>query len=329
MKAYKRSLRIANVDMQENCFYDLVPPRFLMDCCEVQNKITKYVTSTVPRPVRYKFYKHVSMMLEDLANRKIQFDSRKISTYLQDNRLKNQATAILGGIPKVVYNQFGTRTGRLTTQKNSFPILTLNKEFRTAITPNNDYFLELDFNGAEVRTLLGLLEKPQPVDDVHDFHLREIFKTLPDRNAAKVAFFAWLYGSRSAASQETSDILKTFYQKEILLDKYFDGDKVTTPYGKQISSVSLHHALNYLVQSTAAELTLKQALKIDYLLRTQASGSAVAFIIHDAVVLDMKEGDSHLVDSIASLMSSTNFGIFRINISKGRTLGTMQDLQNG
>lgn len=329
VQAYKRSLQIANVNMQENCFYDLVPRRFLIDFCEVQNKITEYITNHIPRPTRYKFYKHVSMMLEDLSNRDILIDTKKVATYLQSNRLKNQASAILRADAKVRYNQFGTRTGRLTTQKSSFPILTLNKEFRTAILPNNDYFLELDFNGAEVRTLLGLLEKPQPAGDVHDFHLREIFTTLRDRDDAKVAFFAWLYGSRSAANKETSEILKTFYQKGVLLDKYYDGDTVVTPYGKHILSVSPHHALNYLVQSTAAELTLKQALKIEHLLRTQSAGSEVAFIIHDAVVLDMKKEDEHLLGGIASLMSSTNFGTFRINMSKGATLGTMQEFHNG
>jgi hypothetical protein len=51
----------------------------------------------------------------------------------------------------------------------------MNREFRSAIRPQNDYYIELDFNGAEVRTLLGLLGKEQPTGDVHDFHLNEIF----------------------------------------------------------------------------------------------------------------------------------------------------------
>ena len=93
--------------------------------------------------------------------------------------------------------------------------------------------------------------------------------------------------------------------------------------------VSEHHALNYLVQSTTAELTLKQALKMEYLLRNRSSGSNIAFLIHDAVVLDMKKEDESLIKPLLALMSSTNFGTFRVNIKRGKTLGSMKDIQVG
>ena len=48
--AFKRSLRLAHVDTGENCFYDLVPQRFLIDFCSIQNKITKHVFDTIPSP---------------------------------------------------------------------------------------------------------------------------------------------------------------------------------------------------------------------------------------------------------------------------------------
>ena len=102
-----------------------------------------------------------------------------------------------------------------------------------------------------------------------------------------------------------------------------------TPFKKRIRDVSRHHALNYLVQSTTAELTLKQALKLDYLLRTKSGGSAIAFIIHDAVVIDMKNEDEGLLTSLLSLMGSTNFGTFGVNIKKGKTLGFMREIKIG
>ena len=60
INAFNRSLSLAQVNMKENCFYDLVPTRFLMDYCEVKNRITSHILKTVPRPQRYKFYHHVS-----------------------------------------------------------------------------------------------------------------------------------------------------------------------------------------------------------------------------------------------------------------------------
>jgi len=327
--AFKRSLTISQVNTYENCFFDLVPERFLVEFCEVKNKITEYIYNNIEQPARYKFYRQVSMMLGDIGTRSIEIDKQKASSYTHIPKLKNQANALLTCDPFVHYNQFGTKTGRLTTKKGSFPILTLNKEFRTAIKPQHDYYVELDFNGAEVRTLLGLLEKEQPAEDVHDFHLKNIFSGSQTRDQAKTAFFAWLYGSRTAVSQGDADKLSSFYERSSLLEKYWDGDTVTTPFRKRISGASDHHALNYLVQSTAAELTLKQALKVDYLLRTRSSGSCIAFLIHDAIVIDMRKEDDHLLTSMIALMGSTNFGKFRVNIKKGKTLGSLKDINIG
>ena len=123
--------------------------------------------------------------------------------------------------------------------------------------------------------------------------------------------------------------LAKYYKKDELLQKYWDGNTVRTPFKKEIRDTSEHHALNYLVQSTAAELTLKQAVKLEYLLRKQSHGSHIAFLIHDAVVIDMKKEDEHLLKSLVTLMSSTNFGNFMVNIKRGKTLGSMKDIQLG
>ena len=324
MAAFKRSLVISQVDTYENCFFDLVPPRFLIDFCEIRNKITKYVLQNIPRPERYPFYKKLTQMLEDMTQYTVNIDRRKVSSYQKHSKLSNQANQILSCNPRVQYNLFGSKTGRLTTKKGSFPILTLGKDFRDAIQPQHDYFVEMDFNGAEVRTLLGLLNKDQPASDVHQFHMEEVFDGNLTRAQAKVAFFAWLYGSRTAISASEREKLESFYSKDSLLEKYLDGTTLATPFKKEIKDVSQHHALNYLIQSTAADLCLLQFLKIDHLLRTRGTGSRVAFLIHDAVVLDIKKEDEHLIKSAVELMSSTKYGKFIVNAMKGKTLGQMK-----
>ncbi len=327
--AFKRSLSLSKVDTQENCFFDLVPTRFLIEFCEVKNKITEHIMKTMPRPERYGFYKHVSMMLGDIRNRRININPRVLNTYAQDPKLGAHARKLLNSVPYVHYNQFGTKTGRMTTHKDTFPILTMNRVFRPAVIPNNDFYLELDFNGAEVRTLLGMLGKEQPTTDVHEFHLQEIFTNLSRRDDAKVAFFAWLYGSRAAAKSPEATALEKFYDKDSLLASHWQNNTITTPFRKQIHDVDRHHALNYLVQSTSAELTLKQALKIDHVLRTQGNGSCVAFIIHDAIIVDMKNEDKNLYKVLHHLMSSTNFGTFEVNVKKGENLGSLKEEKIG
>lgn len=326
--AFKRSLAISRVDTHENCFFDLVPKRFLIEWCDVKNKITDYVFKTVERPSRYGFYRHTTALLTDISNRKINIDRRTLKSFEKDQKLSRQVKTILERPPYVKYNLFGTKTGRLTTKKDSFPILTLPKALRSAILPQNDYFLEIDFNGAEVRTLLGLMDKEQPKNDIHEFHLSNIFKTLTTREEAKVAFFAWLYGSSSTNKEEIAELNK-FYDKDLLLQKHWVDGAVITPYGKTIPDVDAHHALNYLIQSTAADLALKQSLKIDYLLRERGKGSHLSFLIHDSVILDMKKEDDNLIPALVKLMSSTNFGEFQVNLSKGSKLSNMRKIQYG
>ena len=113
------------------------------------------------------------------------------------------------------------------------------------------------------------------------------------------------------------------------MNKHYQDGVVTSPYGKIIHDVTPHHALNYLVQSTAAELALKQALKVEYFLRLKNTKSFLSFIVHDSIVLDMCEEDMKYIKPLSHLMSSTNFGMFDISIKKGKTLGTLERYQDG
>ena len=323
LSAFNRSHTLAKINMDDNCFYDLVPTRFLVDYCEIKNIITEYVFKQCPRPQRYEFYKHVYMMLRDMEEREVRYDKKMIASYAE-GKLSGHAKNLLACRPKVCYNQFGTVTGRLTTKKNSFPILTMPRSFRKSITPHNDLFVELDFNGAEIRTLLGLLGREQPTKDIHQYHMDEVFERSLDRESAKQAFFAWLYGSKKHTSSLEGKKLDAFYSKKVLLDQYYNNGTIRTPYKKEIKNTSKHHALNYLIQSTTAELVLKQSLKINHYLCSKDSESFLAFIIHDAVILDLKNEDLKYLEAVQHLMASTNFGNFNINIKKGKTLGDLR-----
>lgn len=320
LKAFQRSLDISKVNQDDNCFYDLVPDRFLIDYCETKNKITAHVLKTIPRPRRYEFYQRVEHMLNDIASRPVSLDRRKLSSYLSSPTLGRTASTMLDAHPTVRYKQFGTKTGRLTNLSSGIPLLTLSKDLRSTILPTNDYFLELDFNGAEVRVMTALMGFQQPSGDIHQHHLENVFTKLKSRSEAKTAFFAWLYGSSALSGSEEEVNLLQFYDRERILSRFWDGDTLTTPYGKVINGVGAHHALNYLVQSTTAELALKQFLKIDHFLQQQTSGSHVAFLIHDAVVIDMKKADEKYISDLIYLMGSTNFGTFMVNQKRGLDL---------
>ena len=292
-----------------------------MDFCRVKNDITDYVIKSIDRPERYDFLLKVCQMLEEISNRRLNINTRKLKSF--EKALNRQ----FGKNQFISYNQFGTITGRLTTTKKSFPILTIRKDMRSVVEPTNHKFLEFDFNGAEARVLLGVLGKEQPTVDIHDFHTSEVFNKTITREASKGAFFAWLYGSKKMNNSAEGEKLKEFYNKDEVVKKYWDGQTVRTPLGKKIVDVDEHHALNYIIQSTTAELTLLQAIKINHLLKTKAAKSFISCIIHDSIVIDYHDDDRHLLPAIKNLMSSTKFGKFGVNISEGENLGRLRKIE--
>ncbi len=324
--SFRRSLKISKVSLEDNCIYDLVPERFLMEFCEVKNRITEHVLENYEKPQRYKYLLNVCQMLEDISNHRLNINTRKLNTYLKNHSSTPGMSRLKDVSPYIRYNQFGTKTGRLTTREDSFPILTLKRDLRSIVEPRNDYIMELDFNGAEVRVMMGLLDIPQPQGDVHKFHSDEVFGGTLTRERVKTAFFAWLYGSKSAKNSPEGKVLEKFYDKGKILDQHWDGKTVHTTFRKKIFNVDEHHALNYIVQSTAAELTLLQAVKIDYLLRSRGAKSRIMCIIHDAIVFDFNKEDEELIPDIKKLMSSTKFGNFEININKGTNLGALKGI---
>ena len=326
LAAFQRSLVLSRVDLQDNCIYDLVPRRFLIDMCEVKNEITKYILDNQKKPERYDFSLQVCQLLDSISNEPLRINKRKVRSYLSTAE-KSQLSNLENAPPYIKYNQFGTITGRLTTKKGSFPILTLKKSLRDIVEPRNDYFLEMDFNGAEARVMLGLLGIPQPEYDIHEFHSDKVFGGKLSRDKVKQSFFAWLYGSRSALVSDEGKVLSKFYEKDKILSEFWDGTNIKTTYKREIKNVDAHHALNYVVQSTAADLTLLQSLKIDHLLRSKGCKTRIACIIHDAVVLDFHKDDEPLMNSIKKLMESTKFGSFKINVSKGKNLGNLKDIK--
>lgn len=321
IQAFQRSLSLSKVDRSENCFYDLVPKRFLIDFCRIKNSITEYIINNHKRPRRYDFLLKVCQMLEEISNRRLNINGKKMRSF--EKALNRQ----FGTSQYISYNQFGTITGRLTTSKKSFPILTIRKDMRAVVEPVNDEFVEFDFNGAEARVLMGMLSKEQPSVDIHDFHRDEVFDKKLTREQSKTAFFAWLYGAKKMNQSAEGEKLHRFYDKEKVVQSFWDGATVLTPLGKVINDVDHHHALNYIIQSTTAELTLLQAIKINHLLQERAQRSFISCIIHDSIVVDLHSEDRHLLGPIRNLMSSTKFGKFGVNTSRGKNLGSLKSFE--
>ena len=315
--SFIKSFTTSRVSLNENCFYDLVPKKFLLEWCYIQDMICEHVFETYERPKNYDYALELTKVIEEIKHNKLNIDKKELKLY----KVKHMKflKSLKSMDPYCRFNVWGTKTGRLTTIKNSFPILTLDKEFRSIVKPKNDFFVELDFNAAELRTLLSLLGKKQPQEDMHAWNVENIFKGNISRDDAKKRIFAWLYNPESK-----DRLCEKFYDRETIINKYYDGTKVTTPFGKEIESQE-RTALNYIIQSTCAENVLKQMIKVSNYLK--GTKSHVAFPIHDSIVLDLSVEDKERLPELLEIFSQTDLGKFKVNVSVGTNFGNLKKLE--
>ena len=287
----------------------------LMHYYNLRNEITEHVLEHYERPKNYSLLRDATITTRELADQEVRLNWEFLkSRYTRDLKAKSIWDRFYGTRPRVNYDIFGTVTGRLSTKSGSFPILNFKKELRQAIIPKWGSFVELDYNAAEVRTLLSLSGKEQPQEDIHEFNAANIFNDETTREKAKRKFLAWLYNPNSTAVQTES------YDRTGVLRKFYKDGIVETPFGRSIESDDFH-ALNYLLQSCSSDNCITQVNKIHKFLRHMKTN--VAFIIHDSVVLDMPPEESHLLPQIIELFEDTKLGRFPVNVSAGKNLGQM------
>jgi len=315
--SFIRSFIESKVDLEDVCFYDLVPKKFLLDYCRLKNDITKYVFENYKKPKNYDFMQNLTKLAEKISKRHLNVDLEALNVADKKSRIIRSNLHRIR--PFISYDPWGSVTGRLTTKQKSFPILTLNKEYRNILRPNNDWFIELDFNAAELRTLLALRDTPQPDGDIHSWIGTSVFDNQFDRDTVKKKTFAWLYNPKASNKR-----LEKAFNKEILLEKYYNNGIISTPFGREIE-VDDSKALNYLIQSTSSDLFLRQLLLVDK--KLEGRKSYIAYCIHDSLVLDFCDQDRDLFMGIIEEFSKTTLGKFKVNISAGKDFGNMKGLE--
>jgi hypothetical protein len=154
--------------------------------------------------------------------------------------------------------------------------------------------MSLDYNGAEVRTLLDLCDQEQPDYDIHEWNIQNVINDMEmTRTEAKLYFFAWLY------NPESNDIESDYYDREKVLDKYYKDGYIHTPYGRKIK-VEQRKALNYLIQSTTAD-----------------------HIVHDEIVIDFANEDRDIVIGIKNIFEDG----YLANINAGKDYFNLKELR--
>jgi len=318
MRACLVSFQEAKVDLNDVCFYDLVPKRFLFDYYNLKNRITEHVFANYEKPSNHKFLLDLTKLVNEINTHELNINAKSISSGMVKYKTREFIKNLSKKESYIEYNIFGTKTGRLTTTKTSFPILTLDKDHRSILQPNNDAFVEIDYNAAELRVFLGLLGIEQPKGDIHTWIGKNVFNGKYSRDMVKKKVFAWLYNPEA----KNGDLEKIF-KKQQILDKYYSNSLVKTYFGREIPSDD-HHALNYIIQSTTSDLFLRQLIEIHNMLKEK--NSYIAFCVHDSFIIDTTKAEKDLVSDMVRKFSDTPLGFFKVNVSIGKNFGNMNKI---
>lgn len=322
LKAFNNSFKEAKINLHQNCFFDLVPEKYLMEFCFIKNEITEHVLKTYEKPQEYEFLRRFNELLIDIKYRELNIDIGKLHKNVLTERDLSYYNKMRDVQKHIDYDLFGAVTGRLSTKRSSFPIQNFQKTYRHVLKPQNDWFIAFDVNAAELRTSLALLNCVQPQEDLYDWIGKELLGGLPRANAKKIVI-EWLYNSSNKIYQQYTQKLDNVFKKETLKSMYWIDGHVHTPFGRKIEADE-HHAIPYLNQSTFIDLFHRQVIKVDDFLKNKKS--FVSFLLHDEFVIDMKDEEKTDILEIAKIVQTTQFGKFLCNIKVGRDYGNMKKL---
>jgi len=316
IKAVIKTSQIVGLDLDQTCIYDIMPRFLLKNWAEIKNEICENIFNNCPKPNNYEQLLKIVKVIADIKQRPLNINLSQVDKITTQD--KNICRLIEDSTSFIDYDIAKTVTGRLSTKKGSFPVLTLAKQYRKILIPNNDWLFEMDFNACELRVALALLGHEQPEEDLHDWNLTHVFTSAKDRDNAKKRIFSWLYNPNSK-----DDMVSKVYNRKKLKSLYFKDNKVITPFGREIECDE-DHAISYLIQSTAADLVFEQMYKIWEFLKSRKS--YIKFCNHDSIMIDLHREQEYEFHTIKELFSDTRFGKFRINCLGGKNWAEMKNL---
>ena len=164
---------------------------------------------------------------------------------------------------------------------------------------------------------MALAHEEQPQEDIHQWHIKNLIEEQLSREDAKVRFFAWLYNYDSNKEDFRH------YRRDDLLAEWYKEGYAYTPFKRKIK-VDKRKALNYIIQSTTADLVLDRAIMIDKYLENKKS--FIAFIVHDEVVVDLSDEEKDLVPELKQMFSNNQLGNFLVNLKCGKNYYDLKEL---
>ena len=221
-----------------------------------------------------------------------------------------------GFLPPVTYDRFATRTGRLKVSSGP-NILTLKKEHRKLLKSNfpGGSICSIDFSALEARIILAEAGKEFDGPDLYAKIAHELFGGTIERDVVKGAVISELYGSSKhtlglrlgisgSKLDEFVGTIRDYFEtqrlKKRLKEEYSSTSKVRNKYGRplELPEPQDHLLVNTFAQSTGVDVSLLGFKNVVDQLGTD--GIRPLFVLHDALILDVREDRLKDVEGIKS-----------------------------
>lgn len=204
----------------------------------------------------------------------------------------------------VEYDRFSTRTGRLTVSDGP-NFLILKKDNRRIIKSSYDdgQVVSLDFKALEARIVLAESGRYSDASDIYDDISVTQFKGVLPRDVVKTAVLAELYGISRASLRirlgvtdqkldEFIRVIKEYFGVESLRlrlkEQVGSSGKIVNRFGRPLNIPEGQDNLliNTYAQSSGVDVSL---LGFDnVLIRLGTDGIRPLFVLHDAIILDVR-----------------------------------------
>ena len=106
MKAYLKSFKIAKVNMADHCVFDLIPHDFLVQFCEIKNKITEHVFETYDKPDNYEHLDAVYKLLHKIRYQKLNLNSEDCKQLFYSSMNRQKIQELMKNYRRIDYNMF-------------------------------------------------------------------------------------------------------------------------------------------------------------------------------------------------------------------------------
>jgi hypothetical protein len=298
-KAYKQIKE--NQDLYEEGMKNL-DLSYLNDVYKIENKVFDFLQPAKVNQEKYQEYVNVD-------------STRHSESFKADND---------GYTSVVEYSRTATVTGRLKTTSGP-RILHLPKKYRDIIESRwgeNGTIVCLDYQSLEPRVLCSI-SGTLPIEerDIYSYIKEKIFKShkFIERDTIKKIVLSELYGAGiDSIRQQLPNVpdlewvineIKLFFKVEELktkLIKEWDLNNkkfITNYYGRRIKTESSHTLINHYIQSTAVDVSLLGFYNIVQFIKELERYEDIIplFILHDAIILDVKENALNLLPALCKV----------------------------